>query len=331
MRTPLSMKPTGWFQIGWSADIAVGDVRPLRYFGEDLVAYRGLDGVLRVHNAYCQHLGANLAYGGCVVDDGIQCPFHGWVWGPDGRNVSIPYQDRPNRARRVRAWEVAERNESIYLWHDAAGREPWWEVPDALRDLGAHVAERDFHPAHPHGREHFEDLEVHPQMVAENAVDPHHFRFVHKTPTSPVVLDENADGPTWQARVGFGRRWAADPGRDPEGRDTMNTLVILWSGLGVSFNGERLKDGIRVIAICTTPVDDDRTEIFATYWADRVDADEVDGHYESRIAEAKRALPDDIRIWNHQTYLEPPGLATSEAAGFRKLRKWATQFYPENG
>jgi phenylpropionate dioxygenase-like ring-hydroxylating dioxygenase large terminal subunit len=187
VRAAPSMKPTGWFQVGWSAGIGAGDVLPLRCFGQELVAYRGLDGV--------------------------------------------------------------------------------------LRELGAHVAARRFHPALPDGREHYRDLRVHPQVVAENAVDPHHFRFVHKTPISPVVLDEQVEGPVWRARVGFGRRWAADPHRDPEGNDTLNTLTILWSGLGVSFNAEQLRDGIRVIAICTTPVDDEKSEIFATYWADHVEAD----------------------------------------------------------
>ena len=33
--------PTGWFQIAWSHEITPGGVRPLRYFGEDLVLYRG--------------------------------------------------------------------------------------------------------------------------------------------------------------------------------------------------------------------------------------------------------------------------------------------------
>jgi nitrite reductase/ring-hydroxylating ferredoxin subunit len=324
MRTGLSMKPTGWFQVGWSGDVPAGGVVPLRYFGEDLVAFRGLDGTLHILDAYCQHLGANLARGGCVVDGGIQCPFHGWVWNGQGRNVHIPYQERTNTARRIRAWYTAERNECIYLWHDADGGEPAWEVPDALASFGQHVAARTFHPAYPQGRSHFTDLHVHPQVVAENAVDPHHFRFVHRTPESPVVLEETADDSTWTARVGFGRRWADGVAR-PE---TMNTLIILWSGIGVSFNAEHTRDGIRVVSVCTTPVDDERTEIFATYWIDHSEADADPGHYERRLAEAQSALPDDINIWHHQKYLEPPGLATSEAAGFRKLRRWAASFYP---
>ena len=94
----LGLDLTGWFQVAWSGDIGTEQVIPMRYFGRDLVAYRGRDGVVRVHDRHCRHLGASLAHGGCVVDDGIQCPFHGWVWTPDGHNVSIPYQDRPNRA-----------------------------------------------------------------------------------------------------------------------------------------------------------------------------------------------------------------------------------------
>src|SRR5437868_8138577 len=269
MRSELSMKPTGWFQIGWSGDIPVGAVVPLRYFGEDLVAFRRLDGTLHVLDAYCQHLGANLAYGGCVVEDGIQCPFHGWVWNGQGQNVHIPYQDRVNTARRIRAWHTVERNEGIYLWHDADGGEPEWEVPDALAALGEHVAASAFGPAYPRGRDHYRDLQVHPQVVAENAVDPHHFRFVHRTPTSPVVLEEIVNGRTWTAKVGFGRRWADGVDR----QETMNTLVILWSGIGISFNAEHTRDGIRVVSICTTPVDDERSEIFATYWIDRSEAD----------------------------------------------------------
>lgn len=321
------MKPTGWFQIGWSTDVGVGDVVPRRCFGEDLVLYRGTDGVVRVHDAYCQHLGANLAYGGCVTDAGIQCPFHGWVWAPDGSNVSIPYQDRPNTARTVRAWPVVERNESLYVWHDAAGRPPAWEVPDALRVFGDYVSERQYRPV---AQSHFTGLQVHPQVVAENAVDPHHFRFVHGTPVSPVVLEERVAGPEWFALVGFGRRWANHEGPVT---DRMNTIAILWSGLGTSFNAELTASGIRVISINVLPVDADTTEIFAAYWLDRgapgdgPEADD-DARYRQRLDEAMRALPDDINIWDHQRYLDRPGLATSEAAGFTTLRRWAQSFYP---
>lgn len=315
------MKPTGWFQFGWSSDFEPGTVTPLRYFDTDLVAYRGLDGVVRVHDAYCEHLGAHLGYGGCVTDAGIQCPFHGWVWAPDGHNASIPYQDRPNKARRVRPWPVAEVNSSLYLWHDAEGRDPLWEVPDAMAVMGPHVAGRRFHPVR--GSRHA-GLRVHPQTVAENAVDPHHFRFVHGTPISPVVVDEHVDDTTWQTVVGFGRRWSTHAG--PITGDTMNTISIYFSGLGVSFNAEHTAAGVRMISINVTPVDDETTDLFASYWID--EDEDGENRFEQRLAEAMQALPDDLTIWEHQRYTASPALATSEADGFTRLRKWATGFYP---
>lgn len=320
------MRPTGWFQVAWSADITIGEVKSLHYFGTDLVAFRREDGTVAVLDAHCQHLGAHLG-GGCVVGNDIQCPFHGWVWNGEGRNVSIPYQDRPNKARRIRSWPVAEQDEGIFVWHDPNGGPPRWELPNVREQLGAHIAERKFAPVGPDERSLKAGIRVHPQVIAENAVDPHHFRFVHQTPISPTVLHEETDGARWQAKVGFGRRWSDGVDR-PDDHD--NTIQIMWSGIGTSWNGELLGRGddaaARIIAICTTPVDDQYSDIFATYWIE----DGAKDHAE-RLAQAKAALDQDISIWHTQIYLEPPGLATSEAAGFRRLRRWANSFYDVAG
>jgi 3-ketosteroid 9alpha-monooxygenase subunit A len=324
MRAPLSMKPTGWFQVAWSKDLTNGDVTPLRYFGEDLVAYRDLQGEVHILDAYCQHLGANLAYGGCVTEQGIQCPFHGWEWGHNGRNISIPYQDRPNRGRRVRTWPVQERNESIHIWHDADGCEPFFDVFDAIGVGGPVLDDYEFYPVTP---QHLSGLEVHPQVVAENAVDPQHFRFVHGTAIAPTVLVQETTDTSWHAMVGFGRRWAEHSGPVTE---TMNTLRLWFSGLGTSVNVEQTADGVRIITINTTPVDDDTTDIFAGYWLDRGPGDDEERR-DRRLKEAMAALPDDINIWNRQKYLLKPGLAGAEGEGFSALRKWASSFYPESG
>lgn len=315
----LAMNPTGWFQVAWSSDVTPGQILPLTYFGTELVAFRGHDGAVSVLDAHCQHLGANLARG-CVVEKGIQCPFHGWVWDGAGRNVEIPYEDRPNRVRKVRSWPVTERNDSVYIWHDAEGRPPQWEVPDAFSALGPVFSEAEYVPLADAARVRYPGIRVHPQVIAENAVDPHHFRFVHHTPHSPVVLRESQTSEVWRAKVGFGRRWA--DAVDVPG-ETSNTIEILWSGLGTSFNGEHTRDGLRVIAICSTPVDETTSDIFGTYW---ISARE--GSHEERLDQAKAALPDDIAVWDTQVYLDPPGLSASEAAGFRKLRAWARSFYP---
>jgi phenylpropionate dioxygenase-like ring-hydroxylating dioxygenase large terminal subunit len=134
------MRPTGWFQVAWSADLEVGDVKALHYFGEDLVAFRDLNGLVRVLDAHCRHLGADLSHGGCVVEGGIQCPLHGWVWsGADGRNVHIPYEQCPVDDRKVGCWATTERNECIYIWNGIKQSHPLWPVPDIYQELDGPV------------------------------------------------------------------------------------------------------------------------------------------------------------------------------------------------
>ena len=87
MKAPFTWKVTGWFMVGWSPEFPTGEVRPLQYFGEDLVAYRDEQGELHVLEAHCKHLGAHIGHGGKVVGDCVECRFHGWRWGPDGTSL----------------------------------------------------------------------------------------------------------------------------------------------------------------------------------------------------------------------------------------------------
>ena len=131
MKVPFTWKVTGWFMVGWSAEFPASEVRPLRYFGEDLVAYRDESGGLHVLSGHCRHLGAHIGHGGKVVGDCVEYPFHGWRWGPDGTNRYIPYQpDRPNKALRLRVYPVREQYGCVFVWHQPDGKEPQWEMPD---------------------------------------------------------------------------------------------------------------------------------------------------------------------------------------------------------
>jgi 3-ketosteroid 9alpha-monooxygenase subunit A len=115
--------PRGWFCIG--ADYEFTSVpTKLDYFGTSLVVYRGADsGEVHALDAYCPHMGANLA-GGQVVGDSVICPFHAWSWGADGFCNDIPYAEKiPNKAR-IKAWPVMEENELVYVWHDPDGGPP---------------------------------------------------------------------------------------------------------------------------------------------------------------------------------------------------------------
>ncbi|CAG9790622.1 unnamed protein product [Diatraea saccharalis] len=82
--------PNGWFVIAESQDLKIGEVLPVDALGQNLCLYRGDDNIPRCVDAYCPHLGANLAVGGAVIGNCIECPFHKWKFGEDGACVSVP-------------------------------------------------------------------------------------------------------------------------------------------------------------------------------------------------------------------------------------------------
>src|SRR5450631_4910196 len=126
-RYPFPASPNGWFSVGAVADLAPGGVRPVLYFGRDLVLFRGEDEIARVFDAYCPHLGAHLGIGGRVCGDGISCPFHGWRFDGRGQLAEVPGLDRKPRAS-VHVWPVCECNGRIFIWHHADGLPPSYEV-----------------------------------------------------------------------------------------------------------------------------------------------------------------------------------------------------------
>ena len=318
--------PSGWFQIGWSADFPPGEVRPLRYFGRDLVAYRSEQGRLSVLEAHCRHLGGHLGYGGTVEGDCVVCPFHGWHWAPDGSNRYIPYQpDRPNRSRTLQAWSTHEDAGVVYLWHDSTGAAPHWNVPDIFADTAPHVADLEFHEPCESARIRYDRLTLHPQLVSENAADPIHFRYVHGTRDHPVFLQRWERDALWFSQIGFGRRWVE---MDPSSHDG-DTLSILVGGIGLNFTALSGSQST-VILLATTPVDDQTSDMFHTVWLERLPGDDVPGTIESRLLAATSQLPNDIAVWQHQIFEDPPALASREGRAFADLRRWARQFYPPN-
>ena len=71
--------PFAWYWAAYSDDLAPGEVRPVRYLARDLVLWRDEEGTAHVMDAYCPHLGANLALGraGRRLPPGLPVPLVG--------------------------------------------------------------------------------------------------------------------------------------------------------------------------------------------------------------------------------------------------------------
>jgi len=81
----------------------------------------------------------------------------------------------------------------------------------------------------------------------------------------------------------------------------------------------------------TTPVDDERSDLFYSIWWPREAGDTADAPpletQERARKEFLTTLEDDLEIWRYQVYVQEPVLAQQDARPYGALRKWARQFY----
>jgi len=326
-KPPLSMKPTGWFQVAWSDEIAIGAVHTMTYFGQDLVAWRSESGALTVMNAYCEHLGAHLGHGGTVIGEVLQCPSHGWQGNCEGRNVCIPYEDRPNRGRRITTYPVLERNASVYIWHDEAGRAPFFDAPDVFAGFEDGSCADDYYPQ----QRLFEPAKsMHPQYVLENGVDVAHFKYVHGTPINPIFTRHDFAEPV--SFVDFTITFTGDDGQRIE--DVTSGVQAINGGLGIAVTKSWGMIDNRTIS-CITPVDEFVSDVRFSVYIGRPrtevrDPERAAVKAEEFGLEIIRQFRQDIEIWSYQRYSDPPALTQSENAGFTAIRGWAKQFYPDH-
>jgi 3-ketosteroid 9alpha-monooxygenase subunit A len=324
-KTPLPMKPTGWFQVAWSAEVGIGEVCRMKYFDTELIAWRSATGEVVVMDAFCEHLGAHLGYGGHVEGDRIVCPFHGWEWNREGRNVCVPYEKHPNKGRRIRSYPVAELNESIFIWHDVDSAAPYFDVPDVLAGFDDGRDAADYYPGYPSGVLFEKQLELHPQYVLENGVDFAHFKYVHKVPIVPVFTRHDFDQPVSYVDFTITFDDVAS-----SAADINSGVQAINAGLGVAATKSWGMIDNRTMS-CVTPVDDSTSDVRFTVWIGRAPGDGSPGP-PSRAKQLAQAVIDqfmaDIHIWKHQRYSDPPALSRAEYEGFTAIRRWAAQFYP---
>ncbi len=97
-----------------------------------------------------------------------------------------------------------------------------------------------------------------------------------------------------------------------------------------SWGNDRQPDHLAI-----TPVDEFTSDVrFMVYIgrpAGRADRDPVRAETKARAFgdEVIRQFSQDVHIWAHQRYSDPPALANSEQEGFTAIRSWAKQFYPD--
>lgn len=160
--------PDGWYWLQTSASLKKGKALPAQFLEHDFVVYRGEDGVVRVFDAYCPHMGAHLC-DGAVEGNSIRCPFHFWKFDAAGVCEEIPVQAAFKQVPRLQRYRCEEKYGLIWLW---------WGDPNSIETVPVipelQNVELDSILGKPFRKE------CHPNVMMINAIDAHHFKSVHK-------------------------------------------------------------------------------------------------------------------------------------------------------
>jgi len=342
----------GWYPLCWSHEVKRGEVIQRDALGKSFAIFRGdINGEVGILDAYCPHLGSNLAVGGIVCDDQLQCPFHRWKFDRNGKCTDIPYlksKKIPSTADAT-TYPVTEYHDMICVY--IGGPLPSYHLPIQQKLLDTsqyrYVSSLDYG-----------SINMHLQEFAENAADWMHFSPIHGRMMVPFT----------QIEIPFIDRWLTihhDPdthvgggkGKDSRaikandyGPDSKHFLYFI-NRAHLRWNGEPIanSDGNACITFCgpagicifrfKIPALDPDAEIvlFHTH----LPLDEMNLRVRFHWYASKR-LPrllvwyvvgnwiaqwtNDIMIWENKILLKKPCLVKGDGPIF-KVRRWWRQFY----
>ncbi|CAK8696053.1 unnamed protein product [Clavelina lepadiformis] len=326
--------PNGWFRLVDSLQLKKGEVKEVSAIGQHFAVFRTKTGKANILDAYCPHMGGNLAVGGHVKDECLVCPYHGWVFSAKGECVKIPYSDKVPSFANTKSWPCREVNGAIFVWYHCDGVEPEWELPEI-----SEITNRTYGYV---GRiEHH--VNTHIQDIPENGSDQAHLGHVH-LPHSLAGNELSSQTTSWK-KIALHIYEVVCTGSDKDTPHILNFdlshVLLLFSrwkfmpilfkvyqiGPGcvhLHFNFSMLFKGVYVHTITPTePLH--QVVIHRCYcnWA-------MPKWFARIILHCLAVQVDrDVMIWNNKTFQPRPKLAKEDKL-IAKFRRWFSQFYSEN-
>ena len=311
--------PRGWFMVADAEELGDSPL-PLKFFDQEMALYRGESGRVVLLDAYCPHMGTNIARNttsfvvidGQIEGDSIRCPYHAWRFGPDGKCDDIPYHDGPiPKAACVRSWPVVEAMGCIFVWHDPEGGLPDYEAP---------LLQEWSDPSWIHWQiDRIGELRSHPMELIDNMADIAHLGPIHG---STVAYYENeVRGHLLIQRQGGGHKTLADS-------NTILATDTWYTGPGILLSRMTgFYDSI--ILITHTPIEDGLVKVWhgLLVKSENVPPTEADVAQAREFQESSRlAFSQDFEVWSAKRPCFQVLQLRSDGP-YDKARAWYRQFY----
>lgn len=165
--------PKGWYVACKSKDLKTKKPLSKKVCGHQIVLFRGESGKVNALDAFCPHMGMNLAKEGKVIGEDIRCFFHYWKFNGKGDCTDIPCvhgKVNPKTKERVKtqAYPVEEKYGYVWVFSDTVATHPVFEIPELE---GQEILFTHLEPF---------NRVAHPHITMMNSIDEQHMRTVHK-------------------------------------------------------------------------------------------------------------------------------------------------------
>lgn len=204
-----------WYVASWSHDLTDAPVAQT-VLGENLVLWRGDDGITRAAENLCPHRFLQLSKGR-VRGNHLQCGYHGLVFSGEGACIEAPTQDDPPADCRIRTYPLHENMGLVWVWMG----DPALADPAEVYDLP------EYHqPGWGTAFGDALDVEANYLLLCDNLCDPTHVNYVHPSTlgnpdeiNAPVTHQDMPWGVITErltpdsAPTGFIRAFSSHPGR----------------------------------------------------------------------------------------------------------------------
>lgn len=169
-----------WYMAGWSDGLA-DQPRRMRILDEGIALARLSDGTAFALADRCPHRFASLGEGK-LIEDALQCPYHGLRFDRTGQCVHNPHGDRkiPDRAR-VRSYPLVERHGALWIWMGA----PEAACESMIPDFSV-LARPDVVSSHDYLK-----VNANYELVTDNLLDLSHVEFLHPFLANPNFAERS--------------------------------------------------------------------------------------------------------------------------------------------
>jgi len=112
----VGINPNHWYVVALSKEVRSDPVGVV-IWNQPVCVFRDSQGRVHAIEDRCPHRLVRISHGR-VVDEGIECPYHGWRFGTDGRCVYIPGMDSKSMPEgcHVKAYPVLEQHGFVWIF-----------------------------------------------------------------------------------------------------------------------------------------------------------------------------------------------------------------------